>query len=260
MGAQEARALADDESASDATTSLHPTVMCYDAPIERMIRGGTMETEELLKQIFRLPGRAAFGRARYVGTLMGEEEQVEFLNGLVVKAIEARETGAVEELADYLEEWERKGMATLAGHARAPFELDETPWATLGAPLSRSKVAVVTTGGFYVEGQEPYETDGPEGLGDWSFRAIPRDVPRDQLRVAHKHYDLSGPRADPNCVFPLDRFEELERDGVIGQLAETNYSFMGYIQKPDLLLTETAPEVARLLKEDGVQAVVLTAT
>ena len=61
-------------------------------------------------------------------------------------------------------------------------------------------------------------------------------------------------------MFPLDRFIELEREGVIGELAEDNYSFMGFIQRPDLLMTETAPEVARRLKADGVQAVVLTST
>ena len=47
---------------------------------------------------------------------------------------------------------------------------------------------------------------------------------------------------------------------MIGELAEDNYSFMGFIQRPDLLMTETAPEVARRLKADGVQAAVLTST
>ena len=46
----------------------------------------------------------------------------------------------------------------------------------------------------------------------------------------------------------------------LGEMAETNYSFMGFIQRPDLLMSETAPEAARRLKADGVQAVVLTST
>ncbi len=76
----------------------------------------------------------------------------------------------------------------------------------------------------------------------------------------HLHYDLSGPKEDRNCVFPIDRAEELVKDGVIGSLADTYYSFMGFIQEPEILAKETAPEVARLLKADGVDAVVLTAT
>ena len=58
----------------------------------------------------------------------------------------------------------------------------------------------------------------------------------------------------------MDVFRDLEREGVIGQLADTNYSFMGFIQRPDLLSTETAPEMARQLKADGVDAVLLTST
>ena len=111
-----------------------------------------------------------------------------------------------------------------------------------------------------MEGQPPFETDGPEQLGDWSFRAIPKDTPRDKINVSHLHYDLSGPREDINCVFPLDRFAEMEMDGTIGKLAETAYSFMGFIQRPDLLMAETAPEVALRLKNAGVDAVFLAST
>ena len=191
---------------------------------------------------------------------MSEEEQTEFLNGVLVKSVQARETGDLGGIADHLEEWERRAMAVVAARARLPFELDAPPWTPLRVPVSKARFALVTTGGFYVEGQEPYETDGPEGKGDITFRAIPKDVPRDQLRVEHKHYALSGPRQDMNCVFPLDRFVELEREGIIGGLADTNYSFMGYNQIPDRLMAETAPEVARLLKADGVEAVFLTST
>jgi D-proline reductase (dithiol) PrdB len=219
-----------------------------------------MDTGELLKEILRVPGPAGFGRVRYVGTLMGEEEQAEFLKGLVVKAVEAREADDLDLLAEYLEEWERKAMATLAARARLPFEMDTAPWTPLRVPVRQARFALVTTGGIYVEGQEPYETDGPEGQGDITFRAIPKDVPRDQIRIAHRHYDVRGPREDINCVFPLDRFADLEREGAIGALADTCYSFMGYIQTPERLMAETAPEAARLLKADGVDAVVLTST
>ena len=218
-----------------------------------------MESKELLQEILRSPGNAAFSRIRYVRTLMAEEEQTEFLSGLYQRAVEARESGTLDLLADFLEEWEDKGQALAGARARTP-EVGATTWIPLRLPINRAKVALLTTGGFYIEGQEPFETDGPEGLGDWSYRAIPKDVPRDQIRVAHAHYDLSGPQEDINCVFPLDVFAELEKDGTIGSLADTAYSFMGFIQRPDLLMSETAPEVAQRLKEDGVEAVVLTST
>ncbi|MBI2872488.1 MAG: hypothetical protein HYY00_04770 [Chloroflexi bacterium] len=218
-----------------------------------------METKEILGNILKSPGTAAFSRIRYVGTLMSEEEQARFLKALFQAAVEARENGSLDGLASLLEEWEENGVALAGARARAP-EVGATPWAPLRVPIEKAKFALVTTGGLYVEGQPPYETDGPQGLGDWSFRAIPRDTPRERIKIAHAHYDLSGPRQDINCVFPIDRFVELEREGVIGRLADTSYSFMGYIQRPDLLMSETAPEVARLLKADGVEAVLLSST
>ena len=191
---------------------------------------------------------------------MSEEEQREFLKGLFVKAVESRETGSAEALWDYLQEWEDRATAVQDARSRS-FALGKMPWTTLSVPLNRAKFALITTGGVYVEGlQEPYETDGPEGQGDWSYREIRKDTPRDQLQVSHLHYDLSGPREDINCIFPLDRFVDMEREGAIGQLADVNYSFMGYIQPWERLLEETAPEVAGRLKEDGVDAVLISST
>ena len=219
-----------------------------------------MESEELLKDLLAIPRDAAFNRVRYIGAMMGEEEQTEFIKGLFAKVVESREVKNPDALFDFLETWEEKGMAIAATRARAPFELGATPWAPLNVPINKAKVALVTTGGFYVTGDDPFITDGPENKGDYSFRPIPRTTPADKLEVSHLHYDLSGPKQDRNCVFPVDRAEELVKDGVIGSLADTYYSFMGFIMEPEILARKTAPEVARLLKADGVDAVVLTAT
>ncbi len=219
-----------------------------------------MEAEELLKDVLAVTRDAGFNRVRYIGQLMPQEEQVEFLKGLFNQAVQAREAKSGDALFDYLEQWEEKGMAIVAGRAQSPIELDATPWTPLCVPIREAKVALVTTGGFYLKSQEPYETDGPENQGDWSFRAIPRTTAADEMDVTHLHYDLSGPREDRNCVFPIDRAAEMHAEGLIGSLNDTYYSFMGFIQRPELLAAETAPEVARLLKADGVDAAVITAT
>lgn len=219
-----------------------------------------MDAEELLKDVLAVTRDAAFNRVRYIGAMMSQEEQAEFLKGLFNQAVLARETKNGDALFDYLDQWEEKGMAIVAGRAQSPIELDATPWTPLRVPIREARLALVTTGGFHLKTQEPYETDGPENLGDWSFRAIPRTATADEMDVAHIHYDLSGPREDRNCVFPIDRAAEMHAEGLIGSLNDTYYSFMGFIQKPDLLASETAPEVARLLKNDGVDVAVITAT
>jgi hypothetical protein len=49
----------------------------------------------------------------------------------------------------------------------------------------------------------------------------------------------------------------LEAEGKIGSFAEKNYSIMGYITGPltKVLMKETAPAIAGMMKEEGVDAV-----
>jgi len=93
---------------------------------------------------------------------------------------------------------------------------------------------------------------------DLSYRVIPGDVDLDDLSMSHSsvHFDRSGFREDTNLVFPLDRLRELEADGVIGSVARFHYSLMGAGWLPDAI-ESTARELARLLREDEVDAVCL---
>jgi D-proline reductase (dithiol) PrdB len=150
-----------------------------------------------------------------------------------------------------LEEQEDRLAALLA----LPLAFDEAPWAPFKKRLSESKVAVLTTGGIYVEGQEPFNTDG-----DWSYREIPLDTPLDQLRVAHTHYDTTGVAEDVDTVLAMHRLLDMEADGMIGEALTPTYSFMGYIPDPSGLMEVTGPEVAERLKEDGVDGVVIGTT
>ena len=47
-------------------------------------------------------------------------------------------------------------------------------------------------------------------------------------------------------------------DGVIGSVSPSNFSFMGSIPAPGRLIAQSAPEVARLLAEVAVDAVLPT--
>lgn len=132
------------------------------------------------------------------------------------------------------------------------------PGATLKRPLPEAEVAVVTTAGFYLPSQSPFD-DSIRG-GDWSFREIPVDACLDSLRIGHKSdsFDHSGIEADKNLALPLNRLREMQLEGEIGAIASIHYSFMGSILAPKRLIAESAPAVARLLIERGVDAVLLT--
>jgi D-proline reductase (dithiol) PrdB len=107
-------------------------------------------------------------------------------------------------------------------------------------------------------GQEPF--DPSVRGGDYSYREIPEDTPLETLRIGHKSdaFDHSGIEKDKNLALPLDRLRELKRKGLIGEVAGCHYSFMGSITAPGRLVQITAPEIARNLVQDAVDAALLT--
>lgn len=132
------------------------------------------------------------------------------------------------------------------------------PGAALARPLSQCRLAVVTTAALHLPSQTPF--DETVRGGDCSFREIPADAELATLRVAHKSdaFDHSGLEQDKNLALPLDRLHELVLEGRLGMVAAMHFSFMGSITAPAKLIQETAPAVASLLKQQQVDAVLLT--
>ncbi len=135
---------------------------------------------------------------------------------------------------------------------------DWRPGARLEKPLGQCKLALITTAGLHLSGQTPFDL-GFQG-GDFSFRELPGDVEVQQLRISQRSsdFDREGAEEDMNVVFPLDRFRELQQQGVIAALNHRHFSFMGSITAPGRLTSTSAPQVAGLLREDQVDAAFLT--
>ena len=132
------------------------------------------------------------------------------------------------------------------------------PWAPPGKPLGACKVAVVTTAGVHHAGQQPF--DMVDRNGDPSFRELDGVTIGSDFRITHDYYDHGDAERDLNIVLPLQRLEELRREGIIGGLARFHYSFMGHISGPHLatLAGKNAPEVADRLRGADVDLVLLT--
>jgi D-proline reductase (dithiol) PrdB len=119
--------------------------------------------------------------------------------------------------------------------------------------LEESRLALVTTGGVHLPEQPRFDIDDP--LGDCSYREIPTDA--QTLTWTHAYY-APGRGDDLDAVFPLWILRRLAKEGVVGGLNHRHFSFMGAIHDPEPLVRESAPEVARRLVYDGVDAVLLT--
>ena len=133
---------------------------------------------------------------------------------------------------------------------------EQVNWTPLTKPLSDCVVTLFTTGGVHLQTDQPFDIDSPHG--DWTFREVPTGVDTSKLAVTHSHYSHVDADRDVNCMYPLDRLRELRDGGVIGGIASTAYSIMGFNPDPGNLVEKTAPELARRIKEGGADLVFMT--
>jgi len=135
--------------------------------------------------------------------------------------------------------------------------IDPVPCAPLSKPVSACRVALVSSAGLVVPGEEPFD-DGVRG-GDFSFRVVPADTPVAALEEHHRSdsFDHAGIDADRNMGLPLDRLHELAAHNDIGSVAPRHISLMGSITAPGRLVKRTLPEVAEMLAADEVDVALM---
>ncbi len=127
---------------------------------------------------------------------------------------------------------------------------DTTPFVT-GPALSRRRVAIVSSAALIHRGDKPF----PFGSGE--YRAVQGDWSSDDILMSHVsiNFDRAGFQRDINVVYPIDRLRELAAEGVIGGVADTNYTIMG--STDPAAMVESADGIAAALLADRCDAVVL---
>jgi D-proline reductase (dithiol) PrdB len=132
---------------------------------------------------------------------------------------------------------------------------DDIPWTPYQGRPSEQTFALVTSGGLYLKkSQPPFNIESIHG--DPSFREIPKTVRQEDLGIAHAHYDHSLAQQDINIIFPIQRLVELEKEGVIGRVPDTLYSF-SYVNDVVTLVTKTLPDFIARIKAAGVDVLLL---
>jgi D-proline reductase (dithiol) PrdB len=134
------------------------------------------------------------------------------------------------------------------------------PWTPLSRPLSECKVALLSSGGIAMKDDRPFDQEGERQnpwWGDPSHRIIPRTASTKDVEIYHLHINPDFARQDINCLLPIHRLNELEEIGEIGEAAQSHYSIMGYLPKPDEMLAQSVPAIIQELKEEHVDVLVL---
>lgn len=136
------------------------------------------------------------------------------------------------------------------------------PWTPVAKPLSECKVALLSTAGISMQGDEPFDMEGERKRPTWgdpTFRKLPSDATGETVEVNHLHIDTSFIEQDINVALPLDHLRSMVEAGKVGAIADTHYSTMGY-QGADtrVLENETAPKIAESMKAEHVDLALLT--
>lgn len=132
---------------------------------------------------------------------------------------------------------------------------DDIPWTPyIGKPAAQ-KFGLITSGGLYLkDSQVPFDTSSIHG--DTSYRELPKTVRQEDVGIAHKHYDHSLAKQDLNIIYPIQRFAELEEEGIIGRLADVNYS-LSYVNDAVTLVEKTVPQLIKGIREQSIDVMFL---
>jgi D-proline reductase (dithiol) PrdB len=193
-----------------------------------------------------------------------DQEAAQFFQELLWKLGDAFDDGDFDRLVAHIYQGQVRAYAG-AGY----WSYDEGPFTSLRQPLAEARLALLTSSGHFVEGQDPEpfgvehmtQDEAAERVGEFlqaepELSAIPSHTSRERLRVRHGGYDVRGAQADPNVAFPYERLLELEQEGVIGEMAPTAYSFVGACSQ--IRLTEhVGPRWVKMLQEQGINAALL---
>ena len=170
-----------------------------------------------------------------------------------MEILERREEWFAEFQAGWLNHYKRTGqfdwsLYKLPKNSQAP--------SGAGIDLSKSRLMLVSSAGGYLrEEQQPF--DAAHDLGDYSIRTFPSSTAPEQIAFAHDHYDHAAVDADQQVLLPLGHLEELVQNGVIGELAPSMVSFMGYQPIATRVVDETTPRIVDIAKQEQVDAVLL---
>ena len=140
-----------------------------------------------------------------------------------------------------------------------PTAFDPIPMPAAVKDLSKAKVMLITDGGLVPKGN-PDRIEGTAATRWGSYSIEGRsDLQGEEYEVSHGGYDTRFVQEDPDRLVPLDVMREMEKSGIIGKLHNEFISTCGR-SNPLSNTRRLGREMAEKIKQEGVDAVILTST
>lgn len=199
-----------------------------------------------------------------------DDEFGQFLSELFAATTDVVDGGDSASLIDVAYRWQVQGYS---GHLGDPadfrYTYDDVPFTAMAKPLADSRLLLLTSSGHFVEGDDPQplgvqnmsQSEAEKRVSEMmkeppTLSAIPIDTPSEKLRVRHGGYPTEAARSDAQVVLPIEHLKGLVANGVIGELVEDAFSFVGATSQGKLKATH-APDWAEMAKERGADAALL---
>ncbi|MBT8212265.1 MAG: hypothetical protein HKN80_14440 [Acidimicrobiia bacterium] len=197
-----------------------------------------------------------------------DHEAAEFFRQLLLELGDAYDHGEIDPLIQLAIDWQARGYTPPGGVPRR-WVYDEGPFAEPAKPLADSRVALFTSSGHFVAGDDPEpfgvedmtQQEAEDRISDFikappTLSRIPVATTHEDLRVRHGGYDITSAAADPGVTLPVAVLRELHAEGAIGELYGDAFSFPGATAQKRLI-NESGPEWAQLLADEDVDLVLL---
>ena len=128
------------------------------------------------------------------------------------------------------------------------YTFDNPSW-TQPKEVKNRRVSIVSTAAISKRGDKPFS---------WLANNH-RVIEKDNLDLVMTHvaveYDRTAWQQDLNTILPIDRLEEMAKEGEIGSVSNEHYSFIG--SSDPMKMERSAKEVAERMKMDAVDTVFL---
>ena len=128
------------------------------------------------------------------------------------------------------------------------YTFDNPAW-TVPKEASSRRVSIVSSAAISRRGDKPFSC----------LANNHRVIEKDNLDLVMTHvaveYDRTAWQQDINTILPIDRLEEMAKNGEIGSVSNEHYSFIG--SSDPIKMERSAKEVAERMKDDAVDTVFL---
>jgi len=122
------------------------------------------------------------------------------------------------------------------------------PQARLRKPLAASRLTLVSSCGVHLKTDQPLDVCHP--FGDFRFMRVPSGAKHDDLIIHQSKDPHDDADLDINVIFPIERLQELCREGRLDGLTPNFFSFIGYNMNPEKFERTVAVGIAEAVVQE----------